>query len=271
MDQSGFYIHDTQSRTRNTLVIISLVILFLCLLFGLYTNPSDYKLFQNNGTTNTIQKTITTTTTTKNTIFEPPAPEVLKPIINTIENTEIINKKTSEINWIPLFVILTCILLMLLCAYLIYCLYKSDKNLDTQAIIQDGQPIVNQITDPLNNPNVVIQPIAPKTNIIGNFTGNTSNTNSNVNANPSIPNTFNYVKDVDIPVSNNDGIVLTDQDIIYQNRNITNAPVYQNNNLQVKSHNPVEVYDRYYVERGSTCTYPLMDMDNDMDNCNCNN
>ena len=82
---NNFYIHDRESKGRNTLIIVSLVILFICLLFGLYTNPNNFKFFENNKTINTTIKEITTETKTITT----PKIEVIKPILKSIETVSI--------------------------------------------------------------------------------------------------------------------------------------------------------------------------------------
>ena len=166
---SNIIINDQESKPRNFLVLISLCILFFCLLMKVSFNSSS------------IVKTTTTTIkeTKEMAIIEPPKIEEIKPIINKIENIEIIDKN-DEIDWTSVLLLLIALIIIGICFYLLYRLYKN-KNSLSDATISDGDPIVVQLKDPVpSNKSYKNIQIIPKQTQTNNDTKTNSYKESNI-------------------------------------------------------------------------------------------
>lgn len=138
-------INDYRSKPRNFLVFVSLCVLLFCILLRVFLTKSTEK-------DSSVSKTIKETTIISEKIIEPPKVEELKPILNTVENIDITKTLTSKgeenVNWGVVLFGLFCLLLLGLCFYLLYLLYKS-KYTSNAPEVSDGDPIVVLIKDPV--------------------------------------------------------------------------------------------------------------------------
>jgi len=168
MSSSILYVHDQEAKPRNILIIISLVIVFVAVFWRLFIKDDVYS---HSSSPNTTTKTTTTRTTThRKIVLQPPKVEEIQPILRSIENTEFITE-AEEINWLIVFVVLCCLLLIGVCAFLIYKIYTSYYSIPP-ITIDSGAEINGAIIDPVtnsykNDPNYVAVPLTPG---VGSFT-----------------------------------------------------------------------------------------------------
>lgn len=139
-------INDYRSKPRNFLVFISLCVLLFCILVRMFLTKRSATSSSSN--TQTIKEIIITEK-----IIEPPKVEELKPLLNTVENIDITKTMTSSsgednVNWALVLFGLFCLLLLGLCFYLLYLLYKS-KYTSKAPEVADGDPLVVLIKDPV--------------------------------------------------------------------------------------------------------------------------
>jgi len=233
--------------------MLSLIILFISILFILYYKK-DYTIVKNIKIIN-------------ETIIKPEI-SVPKPIvdINTIRTISR-DYVSDSINWINLFVIICCVLLLLLCMYLIYILRKT--YIIDKSVVQDGMPIVKKINNPDINHPIIINNGEQKKARDENRKDKPSSGGGGGGGGDGIRDENRKDK----PSSNRDGIGGSS----YENYHIADIPINNNNadfSIPVNtspSPNPKSTqtleftpqkyvsssYDRYYVER--TC--PPIDYD----------
>lgn len=140
-------INDYRSKPRNFLVFISLCVLLFCILLRMFLTKRSAS------STSSNTQTVKETTIITEKIIEPPKIQELKPILNTVENIDIARTMTSSagednVNWGLVLFGLFCLLLLGLCFYLLYLLYKS-KHKSVTPEVSDGDPIVVLIKDPV--------------------------------------------------------------------------------------------------------------------------
>lgn len=136
-------INDNRSKARNFMVFISLCVLLFCILVRMFLTKSSTSDSKSSKMSESIKET---TIVTK--MIEQPKIQELQPILNTVENIDITRSISENDNWGIILFVLFCLLLIALCFYLLYLLYKN-KHSSVQPEIADGDPIIVLLNDPV--------------------------------------------------------------------------------------------------------------------------